>query len=251
MPDLKNPSSKGTKMEPVFFVNGKRAPTGLSDEGRRHTLGEVHHGGERSVVLAGLRESHLGRDAGRRLLHADRRHGPAAASADARGARPLGRRLRRQQVRHAVAVPHDRPHGHLPAARSGRKDPSVESPPVFAASSPKRLRADQLFNAITKVLGISGADPQATEPAAGKGKNRYARGPRAAVRISSSVSIRPLRKTKLWPDSSAGSVHDEQPVLFNALLKSRGETRLARLLADFPRGCWKKRPWGATSTCFR
>ena len=38
MPDLKNPSSRGTKMEPVFFVNGKRPASGLSDEGRRHAL---------------------------------------------------------------------------------------------------------------------------------------------------------------------------------------------------------------------
>ena len=44
MPDLKNPSSKGTKMEPVFFVNGKRPASGLSDEARRHALGQVHHG---------------------------------------------------------------------------------------------------------------------------------------------------------------------------------------------------------------
>ncbi|MDX1962773.1 MAG: DUF1553 domain-containing protein [Pirellulales bacterium] len=35
MSDLQDPESKGTKMEPVFFVNGKQLPSGLSDLERR------------------------------------------------------------------------------------------------------------------------------------------------------------------------------------------------------------------------
>jgi hypothetical protein len=35
MPDLKDPSSKGTRVEPIFFMNGKQLPPGLTDSERR------------------------------------------------------------------------------------------------------------------------------------------------------------------------------------------------------------------------
>ncbi len=74
------------------------------------------------------------------------------------------------------------------------KDPSVESPPVFAASSPKRLRADQLFNAICKVLGIEGADPKESE-GPGKGKRHAARTAGAVRRFCSATIRRRARTT--------------------------------------------------------
>ena len=111
------------------------------------------------------------------------------------------------------------------------KDPSVESPPVFAASSPKRLRADQLFNAITKVLGIEGADPQATEPPR-QGKNRYARRPAAPVRLF--VRLRSVDQPGR-PDRerSAGSVHDELGI-DQRTDYGEGKTRLLAHSAGIP-----------------
>ena len=88
------------------------------------------------------------------------------------------------------------------------KDPSVESPPVFAASSPKRLRADQLFNAITKVLGISGADPQATR--AGRRQGKEPLRPRAPRTVRLFVRLRPVDQPGRFDGQrAAGSVHDE------------------------------------------
>jgi hypothetical protein len=38
MPDLKNPTSKGTLMQPVFFVTGQKLPFGSTDEVRRESI---------------------------------------------------------------------------------------------------------------------------------------------------------------------------------------------------------------------
>ena len=40
MPDLKDPTSQGTLMEPVFFATGQRLTKGVTDERRRHSLAE-------------------------------------------------------------------------------------------------------------------------------------------------------------------------------------------------------------------
>lgn len=41
MPDLNDPSSKGTKIDPVFFVSNKEIETGLSDQERRQALAKM------------------------------------------------------------------------------------------------------------------------------------------------------------------------------------------------------------------
>ena len=70
------------------------------------------------------------------------------------------------------------------------------APPVFAASSPKRLRADQLFNAITKVLGIAVSDSRATEALSARGRRTPTPAAPAPSSISSSDTIRrPTRTT--------------------------------------------------------
>ena len=40
MPDLKDPSSRGTLMTPVFFATGQKLATGATDDERRHSLAE-------------------------------------------------------------------------------------------------------------------------------------------------------------------------------------------------------------------
>jgi hypothetical protein len=230
MPDLKNPSSKGTKMEPVFFVNGKHAPTGLSDEGRRHTLAKY---------ITAANDPWFSRAFVNRIWAEMLGEGFYMPIDD------IGpqRQARMPEVLDLladafVANKYDMQWLFRTIARTDTyqreiraKDPSVESPPVFAASSPKRLRADQLFNAITKVLGIEVADPQATEPAAGKGKNRYARGPRAQFDFLFGYD----------PSTSQDDLMGNVPQalfmmnsgLINKLVRGEGKTRLSHILQEY------------------
>ena len=210
MADLKNPSSKGTKMEPIFFVNGKRPKSGLPDEERRHALAkyltaDVDPWFSRAYVNRIWSEmvgegfympiDDMGPQRQARMpevldLLAD------AWVANKYDMQWLFRTIARTETYQREIRP---------------KDPSVESPPVFAASAPKRLRADQLFNAITKVLGIEGVDPKESEYAGQRGKaSGRGRNPRAqfAFLFGYDPSTSPGR-----PDGqrAAGPVHDELP----------------------------------------
>jgi hypothetical protein len=108
-------------------------------------------------------------------------------------------------------------------------DPSVESPPAFAASAPKRLRADQLFNAITKVLGIEGADPQPGD-AAGKGK-RVPRSPRA--QFAGLFGYDPSTNADEITGNVPQALFMMNSRLINGLIHGEGRTRLARILREY------------------
>jgi hypothetical protein len=112
------------------------------------------------------------------------------------------------------------------------KDPSVEAPPVFAASSPKRLRADQLFNAITKVLGIEGVDPKESEGPMPGGKKRPLRNPRAQFAFLFGYD------PSTSPDDLTGNVPQAlfmmNSRLINNLIHAQGKTRLATILDKYP-----------------
>src|SRR5580704_15617654 len=178
MSDLKNPSSKGTKMEPIFFVNGKRPKAGLPDEERRHALAKY---------LTADADPWFSRAYVNRIWNEMVGEGfymPVDDMGPQRQARMpevldlladawVANKYDMQWLFHETAPTETYQREIRP------KDPSVESPPVFAASAPKRLRADQLFNAITKVLGIEGVDSKESEGPMQGGKKRPPRNPRA------------------------------------------------------------------------
>jgi hypothetical protein len=232
MADLKNPSSKGTKMEPIFFVNGKRPKSGLPDEERRHALAkyltaDVDPWFSRAYVNRIWSEmvgegfympiDDMGPQRQARMpevldLLAD------AWVANKYDMQWLFRTIARTETYQREIRP---------------KDPSVESPPVFAASAPKRLRADQLFNAITKVLGIEGVDPKESEGVGeAGGKKRPPRSPRAQFAFLFGYD------PSTSPDDLTGNVPQAlfmmNSRLINSLIHAQGKTRLATILDKYP-----------------
>lgn len=230
MPDLKNPSSKGTKMEPVFFVNGKRPASGLSDEARRHALAKY---------ITDPNDPWFSRAYINRVwaeMLGEGFYMPVDDMGPSRQARmPEALDLLADAF---VANKYDTKWLFKTIASTETyqreiraKDPSVESPPVFAASSPKRLRADQLFNAITKVLGIQGADPQDSAEVAGKGKNRYARGPRAQFDFLFGYDPSTSQDDLMGNVPQALFMMNSR--LINGLVRGEGKTRLSHILKQF------------------
>jgi hypothetical protein len=230
MPDLKNPSSKGTKMEPVFFVNGKRPASGLSDEGRRHALAKYITDGKDPWFSRAYVNRIWSEMLGEGFYMPIDDMGPT-------------RQARMPEVLDLladafVANKYDTKWLFLTIARTETyqreiraKDPSVETPPVFAASSPKRLRADQLFNAITKVLGIQGADPQDSAEGAGKGKNRYARGPRAQFDFLFGYDPSTSQDDLMGNVPQALFMMNSR--LINGLIRGEGKTRLSHIMNQY------------------
>jgi hypothetical protein len=230
MPDLKNPSSKGTKMEPVFFVNGKRPASGLSDEGRRHALAKYITDGKDPWFSRAYVNRIWSEMLGEGFYMPIDDIGPT-------------RQARMPEVLDLladafVANKYDTKWLFKTIARTETyqreiraKDPSVESPPAFAASLPKRLRADQLFNAITKVLGIQGADPQDGQEVAGKGKNRYARGPRAQFDFLFGYDPSTSQDDLMGNVPQALFMMNSR--LINGLIRGEGKTRLSHIMNQY------------------
>jgi Protein of unknown function (DUF1549)/Protein of unknown function (DUF1553) len=230
MPDLKNPSSMGTKMEPIFFVNGKRPKSGLPDEGRRLALAKY---------LTADSDPWFSRAYVNRIWNEMVGEGffmPVDDMGPTRQARMpevldlladawIANKYDMQWLFRTIA----RTETYQREIRP--KDPSVESPPVFAASTPKRLRADQLFNAICTVLGIEGADPKESEAAGPGGKKRPLRNPRAQFAFLFGYD------PSSSPDDLTGNVPQAlfmmNSRLINSLIHAQGKTRLANILSQY------------------
>ena len=66
MPDLENPAAPGTRMQPKFFLTSAELPFGTPDAERRGAARQVDD--RESVVRHGVRQPHVGRAGGRRIL---------------------------------------------------------------------------------------------------------------------------------------------------------------------------------------
>lgn len=152
MPDLSDPSSKGKKTDPVFFVNGKRPKSGLSDADRREALaGYLTSPGNPWFARAYVNRiwcEMLGRgfympvdDIGpeRSAVY------PEVLELLAKGfvASKYDPRWLMRTIANTEAY-----------QRAIRDNPDGDETAPFAAALPTRLRSDQVFNAITRVLGI-------------------------------------------------------------------------------------------------
>jgi hypothetical protein len=231
MADLKNPSSKGTKMEPVFFVNGKRPKSGLADEDRRQALAKY---------LTANSDPWFARAYVNRIwseLLGEGFYMPIDDMGPQRQARMpevldlladawIANNYDMQWLFRTIA----RTETYQREIRP--KDPSVESPPVFAASSPKRLRADQLFNAITKVLGIEGVDPKESEHPGDGGKKKPPRSPRA--QFSFLFGYDPSTSQDDLTGNVPQALFMMNSRLINGLIHAQGKNRLATILSEYP-----------------
>ena len=139
MPDLKDPSAKGTQMTPVFFVSGQSLAAGKKDLERRQQLAEwitaeANPWFARAFVNRIWAEL-LGQGFYEPVddLGPDRSRRAAIDRAAVAGIRP-------SEIRREVADAHDR--GHKDYQRESRSA-SEDATTPFAANCPQPLRADR------------------------------------------------------------------------------------------------------------
>ncbi len=175
MPDLDDPTSKGTRIDPVFFVAGQKPDVGLADEQRREMLAKYitiqdNPWFARAFVnriwaeLLGEGFTMPVDDMGpeRDIVY------PEVLDALSDGFVGSGydvRWLMRTIVNSDTYQRRIRPVD--PTADGGQ----------FAAAVPTRMRSDQLYNALTRVLGMATGDDA---PGRRRGGYRGPAGPRAA-----------------------------------------------------------------------
>ena len=152
MPDLNNPSSRGTRVQPVFFVDGTSLEAGTSDLDRRTALAQAITSQENEWFSKAFVNRVWGELTGRGFYTPIDDIGPlrAADCEDALQALADGFTAQGYDVRwlHRTIA------GTETYQRQIRTpDPAAETPP-FASAMPARLRADQVYNSLTKVLGV-------------------------------------------------------------------------------------------------
>lgn len=228
MPDLNDPQSKGTKFDPAFFLGNLKPGTGLSDHDRRAHLAAYITSPENPWYARALVNRVWAQLLGEGFYMPIDDIGPERTASHPQALEALS---------HGFAAS-----GYdlkwlfrtitLTAAYQRQiryRDPQQTIPP-FASAAATRLRADPLYDALTRVLGVE--DLGSTARRTGKGMGRYPRGgPRAEFD----------RKFGFDPSTSPDEVTGTLPQalalmnwpLINNLIRGTGQTQLAGILRKF------------------
>ncbi len=176
MSDLQDASAKGTQMEPRFFVTGREAPAGLADVERRTLLANWMTSTSNPWFAKAFVNRLWGELVGEGFYEPIDDLGPDRQCSAPETMQFLASEFSRHQhdARWLLAtiVSTD---AYQQASRSRRN--AEETP--FAANCPQRLRADQLYDALTAALGVTDFASFAGRPQPGAGAYMAARGPRA------------------------------------------------------------------------
>lgn len=223
MPDLQHPNDEGKLMTPALFTTGVKGRVGMEDEDRRELLGKWITSPTNSWFAKSLVNRVWGELLGEGFY----------MPIDDLGPERKPRMVAALELLADEFVKHDHDLKWLLATitstrayqRQIRYDEPTENPVPFASAIPVRLRSDQIFNALVKVLGID-EGPRGFE------------GPQARFRRS----LRQQFEDKFGYDPSTpqdellGNVPQALtlmnfPPLTNAL-RADGNTRLGQILAN-------------------
>ncbi|MDP7277831.1 MAG: DUF1553 domain-containing protein [Planctomycetaceae bacterium] len=233
MPDLENPASRGTQMKPVFFATRGQTAEELSDVKRRQLLADYVTSSSnpwfaRSMVnrtwsvLLGEGFSMPIDDLGpeREVTHPDAFKLLCRDFVD-----------NDYDIRRLVQVIT----GTQAYQRQIRDRDVADSAPPFAATSPTRLRADQLYDSLLAVFGSDvSRRSRGSRSSSGSTQSRRRRSPQGRNLVLSLFGFDPSTP----PEDIAGTVPQAlfmmNSPLINAMIRAAGNTRLARILGRFP-----------------
>lgn len=230
MPNLEDPGDRGKKMDPAFFVNNVQADPGLKDLERRELAARLFTSTGNEWFARAFVNRIWSEMLGEGFYMPIDDIGPER--------QPNSPEVLNLLSRQFAAHDYDIKWLFRTIAntqtyqRSIRAKLPTETAPTFAAAVPTRLRSDQLYDALTTVLGIGdlGASRQ-PQRGAGAGQ-RVDNTPRG--QFNALFGFDPSTPQ----DEITGTVPQvlffmNSPLL-QSLTRGTGQTRLARILQDFP-----------------
>lgn len=226
MPDLNDPTSMGTVVQPVLFV-GTKAPEGLDDLERREVLSKFLTSQSNPWFARAIVNRMWAEMLGEGFYTPIDDIGPERSAvypevldALTRGFTASGYDLKWL----CRTITNTRAYQRKMQKRSPGQ---LQTP--FAAQLPTRLRGDQIFTAITQVFGVD--DLQADRSA---GNRRYQRSRSARGQFSSLFTFDPSTSQ----DEITGDVPQALFMMnsesLNSMLGTNRSTRLAQIARDFP-----------------
>jgi hypothetical protein len=225
MPDLNDPTSRGTQMLPEFFVDGAKLKQGATDEERRSLLARhfTSKGNPwfRKAFVNRMWTELLGE--GFYTPVDDLGPQRTAQYEDVLNALASGFANHNYDIKWLL-----RAITNTQAYQRQLAPTSSESSPAFAGASPTRLRADQLYSAITQILGV---EDLTGVPVAGR-RGSYARDNGARRGFQQLFGFDPST-----PQADILGNIPQALFLMNSpplagLTKADGKTVLARILKD-------------------
>lgn len=230
MPDLNDPKSQGTKFDPAFFLTGGKPGSGLSDLARREALARYLTSPENPWFARALVNRLWAQLVGEGFYMPIDDIGPERTARHPQALQELSSGF--------VASGYDlqwlvRAIANTQAYQRQMHPRDPQQPAAaFASVTPVRLRADALFDALTRVLGFDdfgGAGPRPRGPGMGRFGDFSPRG-----QFNQIFAVDP----SVPPDEINGTLPQAllmmNSSLVNRQLRATGGTTLARLLERFP-----------------
>jgi hypothetical protein len=229
MPDLENPQARGTLMQPVFFVNGDAAEIGDTDQERRDQLADFITSPDNPWFAKAFVNRIWTEMLGEGFFPLVDDMGPERTPVHGEALELLSQGFIDsgydvQWLFRTIALTEA-------YQREMRHSDPTESLPPFAAARPTRLRADQLYNALTQVLGAN------TFTARNVPRRQFGQ-------VGADVDVGRLSFTQLFgfdpstPQSDLLGTIPQALLLMNSrlvenLIDSARDTRLRQLLREF------------------
>lgn len=224
MPDLNNPTSKGTLMEPVFFATGDNLPQGTRDADRRGSLAKWITEKDNPFFAKAIANRMWSELVGEGFYEPVDDIGPDRTCTAPQTLDYLAAEFAETgyDVKWLISTIMATEMYRLPsAARRGPEEPA------FQANVSQRLRADQLFDNLLHVL-------EASEPAemgpAGPGGYRFNRGPRSQFNVA--FGYDPSQRRDEIATSIPQALTMMNAPVVNTAMRGTGRTMLARLLSE-------------------
>jgi hypothetical protein len=224
MPDLQQPNAEGKLMTPALFTTNVKGRVGMDDEDRRELLGKWITSPNSTWFAKALVNRLWGELLGEGFFMPLDDMGPERKPRMSAALDDLA----------AEFVKHDHDLKWLLRTitttnayqRQIRYNEPTENPVPFASAIPVRLRSDQIFNAIVKVLGID-EGPRGFEPPFGRGGRRSLRG-----QFEEKFGYDPSTpQEELLGNVPQALTLMNFPIVTNAL-RAEGNTRLGQILAN-------------------
>jgi len=230
MPDLNNPASQGTRINPKFFLTSNQTVRDLDDLDRREWFAEELTSPKNEWFAKAIVNRIWGEMTGQGFympiddIGPDRKcSNPEALEALSKGF--TAQKYDLQWLFRTIALTET-------YQRQMQAKVLSEDAPAFASATPTRLRGDQLYGSLIKVLGIEEPRNQGLRPGQGGAQNRFAaRSPRDA--FNQVFGFDPSTQQ----DDITGNVPQALFLMNSPQIASQvradGNTRLAELLRKY------------------